>query len=35
LAVFFLYVGKVMPDYSQLEEKMKLVITKLEQALVG
>ena len=35
LAVFFLYVGKEMPDYSLLEEKMKLVITKLEQTLVG
>ena len=35
LAIFFLYVGKEMPDYSLLEEKMKLVITKLEQTLVG
>ena len=35
LAVFFLYVGKEMPDYSLLEEKMKLVITKLEHTLVG
>ena len=34
IAVFFLYTGKELPEYALLDEKMKLVITKLESLLV-
>ncbi len=34
IAVFFLYTGKELPEYALLDEKMKVVITKLESLLV-
>jgi len=34
LAVFFIYIGKELPEYAVLDEKMKAVITKLESLLV-
>ncbi len=34
IAVFFLYIGKELPEYTLLDEKMKAVITKLELLLV-
>ena len=33
IAVFFLYIGKEMPEYAMLNEKMQKAITKLEEAL--
>lgn len=33
MAFFFLYIGKEIPDYAMLDEKMKTVITKLETIL--
>jgi ribonuclease P protein component len=30
IAVFFLYIAKELPEYSLLEEKMKLALTKLQ-----
>ncbi|MDE3252827.1 MAG: ribonuclease P protein component [Bacteroidota bacterium] len=33
MAFFFLYIGKEVPDYVLLDEKMKTVITKLETIL--
>jgi len=33
LAVFFLYIGKELPDYILLTEKMQLALTKLETTL--
>jgi len=33
VSVFFLYVGKELPEYAMLNEKMQTVLTKLEQAL--
>lgn len=33
VAVFFLYIGKEMPGFVLLNEKMKLVLTKLESAI--
>ncbi len=34
MAFFFLYIGKEVPEYTLLDEKMKTVITKLE-AIIG
>ena len=34
MAVFFLYIGKDMPDYTILNEKMKAVLNKLEEIIV-
>ena len=33
LAIFLLYIGKELPDYNLLDEKMKLALTKLEANL--
>jgi ribonuclease P protein component len=33
VAVFFLYIGKEMPDYTMLNEKMQKALTKLEETL--
>ncbi len=33
IAVFFLYTGKELPDYTLLDEKMKLALIKLESTL--
>ncbi len=33
VAVFFLYIGKELPEYSLLEEKMELALQKLESQL--
>ena len=33
IAVFFLYTGKEMPDYTMLTEKMQTVLTKLEELI--
>ncbi len=33
VSVFFLYVGKELPEYTMLNEKMQTVLTKLEEAL--
>jgi len=33
VAVFFLYIGKEMPDFVLLNEKMPLILTKLESAI--
>ena len=33
VAVFFLYVGKEMPAFLWLNEKMQLVLTKLQSAI--
>lgn len=33
LAVFLLYIGKELPEYNLLDEKMKLALTKLEANL--
>lgn len=35
VAVFLLYTGKEMPDYQLLDEKMKTVLTKLENIIAG
>ncbi len=32
-AVFFLYIGREMPEYVFLNEKMQIILTKLEQAI--
>jgi len=34
IAVFFLYIGKDMPDFRLLNEKMQSALTKLETSLV-
>jgi ribonuclease P protein component len=33
VSVFFLYVGKELPDYAMLNEKMQTVLTKLEEII--
>lgn len=33
ISVFFLYVGKELPDYAMLNEKMQTVLTKLEEII--
>ena len=33
VSVFFLYVGKELPEYTMLNEKMQTVLTKLEEAI--
>ena len=33
VAVFFLYIGKEMPDYGMLNEKMQAALTKLEESI--
>jgi ribonuclease P protein component len=35
VAVFFLYVGKELPEYGMLNEKMKTVLTKLGEIIAG
>ncbi len=35
LALFFLYIGKDLPAYSLLEEKMKLALTKLQDNIAS
>jgi len=34
VVVFFLYVGKELPDYTMLNEKMQQALTKFEEQLV-
>ncbi|MES2002902.1 MAG: ribonuclease P protein component [Bacteroidota bacterium] len=34
IAVFFLYIGKELPEYAMLNEKMLQALTKLEEKLV-
>lgn len=34
LAVFFMFTGKELPDYSIISEKMKLALEKLEEIMV-
>jgi len=34
VVVFFLYVGKELPDYTTLNEKMQQVLTKFEEQIV-
>ena len=34
IAVFFLYVGKELPDHAMLTEKMQQALTKLEEQIV-
>lgn len=34
VVVFFLYVGKELPDYTMLNEKMQLALTKFEEQIV-
>ena len=34
MAVFFLYLGKELPEYGLLTEKMKTVLNKLEEIIV-
>ncbi|MES2374637.1 MAG: ribonuclease P protein component [Bacteroidota bacterium] len=33
VSVFFLYVGKELPEYAMLNEKMQAVLTKLEEII--
>ncbi len=33
VAVFFLYIGKEMPEYALLNEKMQAALTKLEESI--
>jgi ribonuclease P protein component len=33
VGVFFLYIGKEMPEYTMLNEKMKTALTKLEELI--
>jgi ribonuclease P protein component len=33
VSVFFLYVGKELPEYAMLNEKMQTVLTKLEEII--
>jgi len=33
VAVFFLYIGKELPDYNFLSEKMQIALTKLESSI--
>jgi ribonuclease P protein component len=33
VSVFFLYVGKELPDYAMLNEKMQIALTKLEELI--
>ena len=33
VSVFFLYVGKELPEYTMLNEKMQTVLTKLEEII--
>ena len=34
MAVFFLYIGKELPEYGILNEKMKTALNKLEEIIV-